>query len=253
MQTEATKKKGKGGSVQHRYCADIWTHLGCHWIGAKLGMPPFVHPHHNITANNATPQHAEVQCPLVCNRRPVSHAGNTSTKESPGSANRNIVIVLMHLKVHLSKNFTLALGSQGLPNNDDSAGRDVRASHRLENPVTKQHRSHKLSKENNILGTAKLSFPMPATQAQTNLRDLLAVNIANPPLPCRPLDRCVGIWAERVLLMETVSPARHALTRHLGPLHTYTVRPYPQLGQDSRSVKSSTPLPLGASRDWIKQ
>ena len=69
------------------------------------------------------------------------------------------------------------------PNNSDGAGGDGRATHRLEKPVTKQQRSLKLSKENNSSARAKLSFPMPATQAQRNLRDQPAVYIANPPSP----------------------------------------------------------------------
>ena len=64
MQPRVTKKKGEGGCVQHRYC------IGFHRIGPKSGMPPVAHPHHNITPNNATPQFAELQCPLVCNRQP---------------------------------------------------------------------------------------------------------------------------------------------------------------------------------------
>ena len=98
-------------------------------------------------------------------------------------ASGHIVIVLMHLQVHLSKNCTPALGAQGPPNNSDWAGRDGRATHRLEKPVTKQQRSHKLSKENNNSARAQLSFPMPATQAQRNLRDQPAVYIAKPPPP----------------------------------------------------------------------
>ena len=79
MQTWVTKKKGKGGCVQHRYCSDCKTDMAFHWIGPKLGMPPVVQPHHNIRPNNATPQFAELKCPPVCNRQPGCLARPTCT------------------------------------------------------------------------------------------------------------------------------------------------------------------------------
>ena len=56
--------------MQHHYSGDIYSDIGLHWTGPKLGIPPVVHPHHNIAPNNATPHFGELQCPLVSNKQP---------------------------------------------------------------------------------------------------------------------------------------------------------------------------------------
>ena len=129
------------------------------------------------------------------------------------------------------------------PNNSDRAGGDGRATHRLEKPGTKQQRSLKLSKENNSSARAKLSFPMPATKAQRNLRDQPAVYIANPPSliatpPCA--HRGKTRTADGV-----GQPPHRALTRNSGTPRTYKVRPHSQPEQDPRSEKKVHPNPPG--------
>ena len=70
FQIRVTKRQGDGGGVQDSYCAHIWTDVGCHGIGPKLGMPPVVHPRHNMRPDKPTPRVAELQCPLVGDRHP---------------------------------------------------------------------------------------------------------------------------------------------------------------------------------------
>ena len=129
------------------------------------------------------------------------------------------------------------------PNNSDRAGGDGRATHRLEKPITKQQRSLKLSKENNSSARAKLSFPMPATQAQRNLRDQPAVYIANPPSPI-PTPPC-GHRGKTRTADGVGQPPHRALTRNSGTPRTYKVRPHSQPGQDPRSEKKVHPNPPG--------